>query len=801
MVDLGVNENKFYNALEEIFTGANIEGQGGFSNLLKIKHGYYERVISQFSQEVNDNTIITPEFREEFFSKLFTFFKKYFNESGSIYFTETANWNNVYEKIYTQKDDVVLFWKTHMLYYVKTDQIFNSLFVEVEEKSLTKDYFYFDVSKMDLKKSNEKRALVYEFVSQVTPKYAKEKLGINESLDANSKVNIIEVKYSVRGKKTKIDKLVRKTNVRDEYINQGIAVFEKQNKVDFFINKNAEHFLSEQLDMYLYQILTDETNDFSLNRLNQIKTIKAFSKKLIKFISNFENELVHIWNKPKFALGSQYIISGDRIDHSILKEIEASSGYTEQLNEWIELGFIEKELKELKEIIEKNPHIPFDTKHFPEQKYEILSQFEDIDSELSGRMIHSENYQALNTLLNKYRDSIDLIYIDPPFNTGSDFAYIDKYQDSTWLSFMNDRLNLAHQLLKESGSLYIHLDERADYYGRILLDNIFSPENFKREIIWDIQVLSGYKTMAKNFVLGHQTLLYYVKNKEEFYFKKQRQPHRKEYLDRFDKVDDQGREYFDGRGDIIYLEDAIKKGKAVGDVWFDIMSFQQNSTSKEKMANSTELTQKPEKLLERIIKASSPEDGLVLDFFSGSGTTINAAHKLGRKWIGVEMGDHFNETMIPRIKETINAKGHREPCGITEEAEYHGGGFVKYFELEQYEDVLRNAEYTPVGSQISLFSKDYFSGYVFFSDQKYANIIEVEDEKIFINLNKLYDNVDLTESLANSLGGHIYLDSKEEAKIEFNGETLSLRKDINEMNKEEVMLLLKFIKPLIWWGE
>ncbi len=231
------------------------------------------------------------------------------------------------------------------------------------------------------------------------------------------------------------------------------------------------------------------------------------------------------------------------------------------------------------------------------------------------------------------------------------------------------------------------------------------------------------------------------------------------------------------------------------------MSFQQNATSKEKMPRCTELTQKPEELLERIIKASCPEGGLVLDFFCGSGTTISAAHKLGRKWIGIEMGDQFEDTILPRIKETINAKGHREPCGITEKVNYSGGGFVKYYELEQYEDVLRKSEYTPADSQINLFSKDPFESYIFFSDQKYANVIEVKGNQLFVNLNKLYSNIDLAESLANILGGQLIVDTEDEVKINVKGQIISFSKNINKMNEDEKMVLLKYLKPLIWWGE
>jgi hypothetical protein len=129
-------------------------------------------------------------------------------------------------------------------------------------------------------------------------------------------------------------------------------------------------------------------------------------------------------------------------------------------------------------------------------------------------------------------------------------------------------------------------------------------------------------------------------------FNKQKQEHRKEYLDRFNKIDEDGKQYFDGRGKKILLEDVIEKGKAIGDVWGDIMSFQQTPTSKEKVGYPT---QKPESLLERIILASSNSGDLVGDFFCGSGTTLAVAEKLGRKWVGSDLGRFSIHTTRKRL--------------------------------------------------------------------------------------------------------------------------------------------------------
>src|SRR5690554_7222966 len=134
-------EEKFYKALQDIFIGAEVEGKGGFINLMRIKSRYYSRIQELLRKDVEDALVKYPDFRNELFDKLYSFFSRYFSESGSIYFNSTPFHNNVYEKVYSDEKDVILFWKTRMLYYVKTDRIFRSL--EIESDGFK---FFFDVS-------------------------------------------------------------------------------------------------------------------------------------------------------------------------------------------------------------------------------------------------------------------------------------------------------------------------------------------------------------------------------------------------------------------------------------------------------------------------------------------------------------------------------------------------------------------------------------------------------------------------------------------------------------------------------
>ena len=291
-------------------------------------------------------------------------------------------------------------------------------------------------------------------------------------------------------------------------------------------------------------------------------------------------------------------------------------------------------------------------------------------------VLKGNNLLALASLLPRYESRVKLIYIDPPFNTGGDdFHYNDSFNHSAWLIFMKNRLELAKRLLSPDGSIYVHLDYNEVHYCKLLLDEVFGRACFQREIIWDTQVLSGYKTLADNWIRGHDSILFYTREPSGFKFRKQKMPHRKEYLDRFDKVDENGRRYFDGRGKIRYLDEAIANGKPVGDVWYDIMSFQQIPTAKERVEFST---QKPEALLRRIIQSATDEGDIVLDFFAGSGTTGVVAHKLKRHYIMCEQMVGQYEIELNRLSKVVEGN---DPGTLANELNWTGGGSFVSCEL------------------------------------------------------------------------------------------------------------------------
>ncbi len=305
-----------------------------------------------------------------------------------------------------------------------------------------------------------------------------------------------------------------------------------------------------------------------------------------------------------------------------------------------------------------------------------LKKVETVGKNPNGNMLIRGECISACAYLKEQGIEVDLIYIDPPFASGADYAkkvyirrnpkvaeaiaqagkeldieelktfeekmYGDIWRKEDYLNWMYENLMAIKSVMSETASIYVHLDWHIGHYVKVLMDEIFGEDNFQREIIWDIQVLSGFKTLAPNWVRGHDTILYYSKSDERI-FNKLKQPHTKEYLDSFNKVDKDGRYYMVAHGTIRYRDEVEPKGKPYGDVWNDIMSFQQQPTSDEKVDYAT---QKPESLLDRIIKASSNEGMLVADFFGGSGVTAAVANKLGRRFIHCDVG--INSIQVTR---------------------------------------------------------------------------------------------------------------------------------------------------------
>lgn len=271
----------------------------------------------------------------------------------------------------------------------------------------------------------------------------------------------------------------------------------------------------------------------------------------------------------------------------------------------------------------------------------------DLTQEISLNQVYlMDNLSLLKEIASQ---SIDLIVIDPQYCSEEDYVeFSDNWESiSGYLGYMKERFLEMHRVLKNTGSFYNLCDGHAKFELKLLLDRIFGKERFRREIIWNGGSVSGFKTTVKGWVRQHDTILYYTKSKD-FTFNKQYQPHTKRYIAQsFRYKDEDGRVYRKRRDKKQYLDES--PGRLLGSVWNDIYSFQTRTRAKEYLKYPT---QKPEKLLERLILASSNPGDIVADFFCGTGTTLKVALDNERDYIGCDN----NPNAIDLCKKRLNGE-------------------------------------------------------------------------------------------------------------------------------------------------
>ena len=273
-----------------------------------------------------------------------------------------------------------------------------------------------------------------------------------------------------------------------------------------------------------------------------------------------------------------------------------------------------------------------------------------------GCFLHARAEEALDALIAAHEGGVQLIYLDPPFGTGDTFhlrlgkgkkrltlpAFDDRMDERAYLDWMRVILTGCHRLLAPSGSLYLHIDYRMSAQLRLLLDDIFGRTNFMNEIIWCYK--SGGRS-TRHYSRKHDTILFYRKSAKVYFniaaVGTPRGPERRNHMKRF--VDENGRICFSIRSGgrlYTYYEDTPVYPT---DVWTDIEHLQQRD--RERVGYGT---QKPEALLRRILLASSRPGDLVMDLFSGSGTTAAAASKLGRRFVAVDASPFAMYTLRAR---------------------------------------------------------------------------------------------------------------------------------------------------------
>ncbi len=365
----------------------------------------------------------------------------------------------------------------------------------------------------------------------------------------------------------------------------------------------------------------------------------------------------------------------------------------------------------------------------PEKSYHAKHRVTDNDI-FDNRLIFGDNLLALKALEAEFAGKVKCVFIDPPYNTGSAFThYDDGVEHSIWLSLMRDRLEIIRRLLSEDGSLWITIDDNEAHYLKVLCDEVFGRNNFLASAIWNHSVQSkGYSgkfSVHHNYVLVYQCSGAFVLNDL---------PRQEEHNVNYSNPDNDpkgpwrssdvrnslvrpnlmydittpsgktiphppkgwrfSRETFQrelAEGKIIFSSDetriirkiylADQEGRVPETIWFarDVGTTREASSEVRAFVEREFFdTPKPERLIERVLTLATNPNDLVLDSFAGSGTTGAVAHKMGRRWIMVELGEHCHTHIIPRLKKVIDGE---DPGGVTKAVNWRGGGGFRYYRL------------------------------------------------------------------------------------------------------------------------
>ena len=504
----------------------------------------------------------SEELENEVYSHLTIFFGRYYD--GGDFISQRRYKKDVYAIPY-EGEEVKLYWANADQYYIKTGEYFrNYRFAIGNDK-----FCEFTLREASTEQNNnvaqnnmERRFALYEetpvevigdtlhiyFTYELYPKATKQKALVEKAFNVVKDAIPAEFMSVLVLRPTEND---RTRTLLQKHLNDYVA----RNTFDYFIHKDLGGFLSRELDFYIKNeiLVIDDINartpDEFLKHLTVIKAIKMVGMKLITFLASLENYQKRLWLKKKFVVESNYCITLDRVPDSLYAEIATNDA---QREEWVRLFAIDEIKAEAAdglfgegkagysvpltvEFLNENPFLVLDTKFFTSEfKNSLLASIDNIDEQCDGLLINSENFQALELLQEKYKEQIQCIYVDPPYNTSaSEIAYKNSYKHSSWMTLLNDRLIEGKKLLKKDGIQCTTIDDVEGSRLKIILESIFNES----PMVVGIRIKPSGRPIPNGFAISHE---YAYFSRKEISTAINRLQHSDEQNNRYRESDEKG---------------------------------------------------------------------------------------------------------------------------------------------------------------------------------------------------------------------------------------------------------------------
>ena len=730
--------------------------------------------INEFLQKTLPNKINAAfngnfEQANNVYNHLYTFFSRYYDQGDFI--SQRRYKGDTYAIPYAG-EEVMLHWANKDQYYTKSGESFSNYAFTLENGKKVQFRLVDADTAKDNRKDNEQArvfALIEPQIKTETDENGDEIQTDILPFDIQGDLLTLRFEYKAVNKKEKqsdyITQAVEKIQnfaIPDEF--QGIfkampteknknrTLLEKyltdytaKNTADYFIHKNLGKFLNQELDFYIKNEVMNldniqDSTDFSHieQNLQTIKTLKTVAKEIIAFLAQLEDFQKKLWLKKKFVAGCHYLIT---LDHLTEEQMQTALANPKQTAQWLALFNVNASGLSAVELCKNYPHLVVDTSLFePTFQAEILSNLHDLDEKMNGLLIHSDNFQALNLLQERYKEQVKCIYIDPPYNTDGDgFIYKDGYKHSSWLSLIENRITLQKNLMSKDGTLGISIDDNEVHELDLCVSNIMNNQK-----IGELSVTRAEGGgLAKRIVKGHDYLMLYAKdldicppllrskdirgkivtiNGEDFWIETDwlriefgkygtllyEDIEKVKGTEKKQEIDDgiASGKYILIKKDNNHIVGRYRSVKEDGSKFYSVikhLNTDGTAVLKELFPTGGFGYPKPVSLISQYVLGSTfssvYKNAIVLDYFAGSGTTAHAVINLNRedngnrKYILVEQGEYFDSVLKPRVQKVIFAKEWKDGKPQADNGVFGGvSQIVKVLKLESYEDTLNNLE-------------------------------------------------------------------------------------------------------------
>ena len=516
--------------IEQMFAGMDIETlPDSNSNVAE-----YKKLKAQLAQGGN-----AADMEGEVFSHLVTFFSRYYD--GGDFLSKRRYKDNTYAIPYNG-EEVKLHWANSDQYYIKTSEYFRN-YTFVLPTSRKKVHFVLKDASTEQNNNRaannmERRFALWEsenegdqvievtpegdlniyFTYELMPKTTKQKDLMAAALEAITPLVPADFEEVLTAKAP------TKDNSNRTLLEKHLTDYTAKNSFDYFIHKDLGGFLSRELDFYIKNevLHIDDLDSQHINsQLSIVKAIKQVGQKIIQMLAQLENFQKKLWLKKKFVVQSDYCITLDRVPEKLYPEIIAND---EQRKEWVRLFAIDEIQGDMMteaysepltiEFLKQNQFLVLDTAFFDAKfKHQLVKSMENIDEQTNGLLINSENFQALQLLQEKYKNRVNGIYIDPPYNAkSSEILYKNTYKDSSWNSFIHNRVSSSYNLLQEDSIFQFAIDDYEVHNSILLLNQIFGSENH----LGNVTVMHNPRGRNDDKFYGtaHEYMLTYSKNSD-----------------------------------------------------------------------------------------------------------------------------------------------------------------------------------------------------------------------------------------------------------------------------------------------